>query len=165
MPGCQRLDRRFLRGGGCGRGLRARQRAAAGEQLVDAVDDHLRLERLHQHAVAAGGAGAALVERFEGAGQQQHRDLRQLGIVLDEGGDLVAVALRHADVGQDDVGALGADPLDGLAAVADHDDLDVLVGKGELDDTLDRDAVVGQQKLVGHRTAMPAQRGDAPRPR
>ena len=43
-------------------------------------------------------------------------------IVLDEGRDLVAVALGHADVGEHDVRAIADDPLDRLLAVADHRD-------------------------------------------
>ena len=38
---------------------------------------------------------------------------------------------------------------DRLVAVADRDDLDVLVGKRQLDDALDGDAVVGEQQGVG----------------
>ena len=77
-------------------------------------------------------------------------------IALDEGRDLVAVALGHADVGEDDVRAIGANPLDRLLAVADHRDLDVLVGERELDDALDGHAVVGEQKLVRHGVAIRA---------
>ena len=51
--------------------------AAAGEQILDAADDHLRLERLDQHAVAADGARARLVDRLERAGQQQHGNVRE----------------------------------------------------------------------------------------
>ena len=39
---------------------------------------------------------------------------------------------------------------DGLLAVADGDDLDVLVGERQLDDALNRDAVVGEQQGMRH---------------
>ena len=42
------------------------------------------------------------------------------------------------------------DPLHGQPAVANGHDLEVLVGEGELDDLLDRDAVVRQQYLLAH---------------
>ena len=58
-----------------------RRLAMAGEQILHAADHHLRLERLHEHAVAADRARARLVHRLEGAGQQQHRDVRELRIV------------------------------------------------------------------------------------
>ncbi len=41
---------------------------------------------------------------------------------FDERGDLVAVALRHADVGEHDVGPVRLHALDGLPAVTDRDD-------------------------------------------
>ena len=40
--------------------------------------------------------------------------------------------------------------LDRLIAVADGDHLDVLVGERQLDDPLDRDAVVGKQNSLRH---------------
>ena len=76
------------------------------EQLLHAVDHHLRLERLDQHAVAADRSRArprrpARTRRSAGA----PACARGAAIALDERRDLVAVALRHADVGQDDVRA------------------------------------------------------------
>ena len=144
------VDDAVARLGGCRPDRRRRHRTAAGEQFLDAVDDDLRLERLHQHAVAADLPGTLFVERLERAGEQDHRDVGEPRIVLDERRDLVAVALGHADVGKDDVRAIGDDPLDRLLAVADRRDLDVFVGERELDDALDRHAVVGEKKLVRH---------------
>ena len=56
------------------------------------------------------------------------------------------VALESAQL--EDGTALEA--LDRLIAVADGDHLDVLVREGQLDDALNRDAVVGQQQGVRH---------------
>ena len=53
--------------------------------------------------------------------------MRQLRVVLDERGDLVAIAFRHADVGKDDVGALGPQAIDRLPPVADRGDGDVFI--------------------------------------
>ncbi len=104
-------------------------------------------------------AGPILVQRLEGAGQQDHRNVRQPRIALDEGRDLVAVPLGHADIGEHDVRTIGAHPLDGLTAVADRDDVDVLVRERELDDPLDGDAVIGEQQLVGHGSYTCSMRG------
>ena len=43
---------------------------------------------------------------------------------------LIAVELRHPDVGQDDVGWLLVDELDRFLAIADRDDANVLVITG-----------------------------------
>ena len=71
-------------------------------------------------------------------------------VALDEGRHLVAVLLRHADVGEHDVGAVRDDAVDRLLAVADGRHLDVLVGEGQLDDPLNRHAVVCEQEFVRH---------------
>jgi hypothetical protein len=121
-----------------------------GEEFLHAGNQQLRFERLGQDPVASDRPDPILVHRFERAGQQQHRDLAELGVLLHELGHLEAVPLGHADVRQDDVGMVRADAFDCLLAVANRDDLDVLVRKGQLDDPLDRDAVVGKQELVRH---------------
>jgi hypothetical protein len=110
----------------------------------------LRLERLDQDAIALDFGCARLVHRLECPRQQQHRNVRQVGMRLHEGRDFVAAPLRHADVGQDDVGPLGLDARDRLLAVADCHDLDILARERQLDDALDGHAVVGQQKLLSH---------------
>ena len=47
-------------------------------------------------------------------------------------------------------GGDGLEARDRLIAVADGDDLDVLVGERQLDDALNRDAVVGQEQGLRH---------------
>jgi hypothetical protein len=110
----------------------------------------LRLERLGQEAVAADPGRALLVERLERAGEQQHGDVAEGRVLLDEVAHLVAVLLRHDDVAEDHVGADFLGLLDGEPPVADGCHLEVLVGEGQLDDLLDRDAVVRQQDLLAH---------------
>ena len=95
------------------------------------------------------------VDRLERAGQQHHRNVGKGRRPLDEGRHLVAVAFGHADVGQDDVGTIALDALDRVSAVADGDDLDVLVGERQLDDTLNRDGIIGEQQLVRHAIMIP----------
>jgi hypothetical protein len=63
---------------------------------------------------------------------------------------VVAVLARHADVGEHNVGWRRHELGDGLIAVADGDDGHVLVGKRQLDDALNRGAVVGQEQGVRH---------------
>ena len=72
------------------------------------------------------------------------------GFVLMLLADLVAVLLRHDDVAQHDVRADLGQLLEGEPAVAHGDDVEVLVREGELDDLLDRDAVVREQDLLAH---------------
>lgn len=64
--------------------------------------------------------------------------------------DLVARPPGHRDVHQHDVGRLAVDGLDSLITVADRNHIDVFIGERELDDPLNRDAVVGEQELVWH---------------
>ena len=71
-------------------------------------------------------------------------------MILDEGRDLVAAPPGRPDIGKDDVGPLGRQPLDRLLPVVDGDDLDVLGREHQLDDALDGGAAVGEQELVAH---------------
>ena len=120
------------------------------EQLLDPRDDELRFERFGQHAVAPGGGRLRLIHRLERAGQQQDRNVLQPRRLLDVLRHLVPGPPGHADVDQHDVGRVRLDSLDRLIAVADGDDLDVLVGEGQLDDALNRHAVVGEKKSLRH---------------
>ena len=122
----------------------------AAEQLLDAADDQLRLERLRQDAVAREGVGARWIDRLGRAGQEHDRDVRQPRRVLHVRGDFVAVFSRHADVGQHDVGRLGIETRDRLVAIAHRHDLDVFVGERKLDHALNRDAVVREQESMRH---------------
>jgi hypothetical protein len=120
------------------------------QQVAHAADHHLGLERLDQDAVATHGTRPNFVHRFEGPRQEQHGNMRQRRIRLDEGGDLVAVALGHPDVGEDDVRPIRLDALDRLTTVPHGQDLHVFVGKRQLDDALNGDAVIGEQQLWRH---------------
>ena len=59
-----------------------RNRAPAREQLLDAVDHDLRLERLHQHTVAPDLPGTLLVQRLERAGEEDHGNAGHRGSFL-----------------------------------------------------------------------------------
>ena len=94
-------------------------------------------------------ARACFVDRLERAGQQQDRNVLQLGRLLDEHGDFIAITFRHSDIRQDDVGRILLHPVDRLLPIADGNDLDVFLGKRQFDDALDRDAIVCEQQLWG----------------
>jgi hypothetical protein len=128
-------------------------RGCALDQILDARDHLLRFERLHEHAVAVHLPGACLVDRLERTGEEQHRNVGEVGPPLDEGRDVVAAALGHADVGQHDVWQFDGNPRDRLLAVSDSYHLHVLAGERQLDDTLNRHAVVGEQELVRHKSS------------
>ena len=128
---------------------------AAGEEILDSTDDHLGFEWFHENTVASDRTRARFVDRFERAGEQHDGDVRQRGVAFDERRHVVAITFRHPDVGQHDVRAIPLGSLDRLLAVAYSDDLHVLVRKRKLDDALDRDAVIGQQQLVGHGYMIP----------
>ena len=135
-----------------GRGVVLIVRVAAWfEQVLDLGDQRLRLERLGQEPVAADAGGPVLVERLEGAGEEQDRDVGQRRRLLDEVADLVAVLLRHDDVAEDEVRTHVLDLLDRQAPVPHRHDLEVLVRERQLDDFLDGDAVVRKQDLLAHR--------------
>jgi hypothetical protein len=95
------------------------------------------------------------VDRFERAGEQDHGNVRGGRVPFDERRDLIAVALGHADIRENDVGAIALHPLDRFLPVADGRDLHVLVRERQLDDALNRHAVIGQQELVRHASMIP----------
>ena len=122
----------------------------AGEERVHLVDQRLRLEGLRDVAVGAGARGALLVERLEGAGQEQHRNVSRGRVGLDRLADLVAVLARHHDVGEDHVRPRLARARDRVVAVVHGEEHDVLVREADADDLLDRHAVVGKEQGLGH---------------
>ena len=126
------------------------RRALARQQFLHPFDHLLRLEGFRKHAVTAGGRGFHLVHGLERTGQQENGNVRQARRLFDVIGHLVAVLAGHTDIGQDNIGRRGLEMGNRLVAVADGDDLDVLVGKRQFDDALDGDAVVSQKKGVRH---------------
>ena len=124
--------------------------APVGRAALHPADDQLRLERLRQHAVAAGRRRSRVIDRLERARQQDDGNVGEPGGFFDVLRDLVAVLAGHADVGQHDVRRRGVEARDRLVAVADRDDLDVLVRERQLDDALNGDAVVGEEERMGH---------------
>ena len=123
---------------------------ALAEQFFDPRDDELRFERLGQHPVAPGGRRLRLIHGLERPGQQQDRNVPQPRRLLDVVRHLVSGPPGHADIDQHDIGRLRFDALDRLIAVADGDDLDVLVCEGQLDHALNGHAVVGEKKSLRH---------------
>jgi hypothetical protein len=108
------------------------------------------LEGLGEHAVTARAGRPGSVNRFEGAGQEHHGDVRKPRRLLHVRGHFVAGLPRHSHVDQDDVRRDRVEPGNGLIAVTDGHDVDILVGEGQLDHTLNRHAVVGQEQSLWH---------------
>ena len=101
-------------------------------------------------SVASAFRNPVLIDRLEGSGQQQDRNVCELWRLLDVARDFVTVLARHRHIGKDDVRWMHVHARDGLVAVADGDDLDALVGKCQFDYALNRGAVVGQKQGPGH---------------
>jgi hypothetical protein len=64
--------------------------------------------------------------------------------------NFVSVPARHPDVGQHDVRRGCVDPRNRLVAVADRDHGDRFTGERQLDDALDRHAVIDKEKGLRH---------------
>jgi hypothetical protein len=71
------------------------------------------------------------------------------------GQPLAVEAARHDDVGQNEIGAQVAQPLERLATGSDRLDPDVGLAEGELDDLAHGDAVVRQENGSPHVPPLP----------
>ena len=124
------------------------------DQFFDFVDEALGFERLRDDGVATCFVGAIRIERLEGSGEKDDRDVAVLRMRFDVLADLIAVLLRHDDVGEDDVGSHLSELLQGFGPVVDRCDLVIPVGKRQLDDLLDGDTVVSEKYLFRHGSAL-----------
>ena len=102
----------------------------------------MRLERFCEHIARAGRIRADLIDRLECAGQQDHGNVGKLRPAFYIRCHFITIALGHIDVSQHDVKMIGIQALNRELPVADRRDFDVLVGKSELDDALNRDTVI-----------------------
>jgi hypothetical protein len=118
--------------------------------VPDAGNQHLRIEGLDEHARAARRPRSCVIDRIERAGEQDHRNVCQRRRLPHVQRDLVSVTSRHADVGEEDIGRIVAQPEHRRLAIADRDDVDGFIGKRLLDDALDRETVVSQQEFLSH---------------
>ena len=162
VAGGDERDRGRPRGqlaGGDARRPRSRRRRSGGsrpglgraaQQLADLGDQRLGLEGLREEAVASDAIRPILVERLERPREKENGNVGEGRRLLDELADLVAVLLGHDDVAENHVRTHFLDPLHGEPAVAHRDHVEVLVGESQLDDLLDRDAVVRQKDLLAH---------------
>ncbi len=119
-------------------------------QLSYAGHDLLRLERLHEHAVALHLLRPCIVYGLEGSSQQEHGNVAQIGSPLHERGDVIPASLGHPDIGQNDIRPFDRNTRDGLLPVAHADHLHVLARERQLDDSLNGHAVIGEQELMSH---------------
>jgi hypothetical protein len=110
-----------------------------------------RNERLFQHAIGSDPLGLVLVEWIERTDQQNHRNVPEAGILLDEFADLVAIAHGHENISQDNVGVNFAKLSHGGFTITDCDDADALVFQGQRYHLLDVTVVVRNEDC-GHVT-------------
>ena len=103
------------------------------QQLVYRLDDDLRLERFDKDRVVTDLPRPIFVNQFERPGQKHDGNVRQRGILLNEGCDLVAITLRHAGIGQHDIRQIRGDSIERLLSILDRDHPDILVGERQLD--------------------------------
>jgi hypothetical protein len=76
--------------------------------------------------------------------------VRQVWPALDERGHVIPASLGHPDISEHDIGPFDRDTRDGLFAISDGDDLHILSRERQLDDALNRYAVIGEQEFVRH---------------
>jgi len=100
------------------------------------------VERFRDDGVRPRAVGAGPVERLEGAGQHDDRDVRTVRQPLDGLAELVPRETRHHGVGENHVGREIRKKRRGLVAASHRPQLPVRSGKRELDDLLDRQTVV-----------------------
>jgi hypothetical protein len=129
-----------------------RGRWPRGQQVPHLIDERLCLKRLRQEAVHACLPAARFVERLVVARQQQHGDVREVRIVLHRGAEVVAVLPRHERVDEDQVRAHLARPRQRFVHGLRSSDGHVLLTKAQLDNFVDRHAVVCQQEALRHPT-------------
>src|SRR5205823_3756353 len=123
---------------------------AAAEEIFHPRDHVLWFKGLCENPIAPRLHCLGLVHGLESTGQQHDRNVSQPRRLLDMSRYLVPRPAWHADVRQHNIRGIRLDALDRLIAVTDRDDLDILVGKRQLDDALNRDAVVGEKQGLRH---------------
>jgi hypothetical protein len=104
-------------------------------------------------SVGAGRTCAVLVERFEGAGQEQHGNVLGVRIALERLADLVAALAGHHHVRQHHVGSQLASLGDRIEPVVHGGELEILGGEDHPDHLADGDRVIGDEHTFGHRSA------------
>src|SRR5688572_26079645 len=121
------------------------------EELVDALHELPRAERLRDVVVRAHVESQLLIDVPALRGEEDHRGLLRGGVRLDRLADLVAVELRHHDVQHDEVRLLGLHPLERLLSVQRRDHFVALHPQAEIEDVDDVDLIVDHEDLsLGH---------------
>src|SRR2546425_4380059 len=134
------------------RSLHHRRYARACQRGLDHRDQRIcRHERLLQYSIRADALRLLFVQRIKRSHQQDHRDVSQLRVRLDELADLVAVAHGHENIREHEVRPqIGNLPYGGFA-IADGNNVDTLILQGRRNHLLDVAVVVSNQN-PGHRT-------------
>ncbi len=125
-------------------------RCALREDLVHAIHEHLGLERLGDVSGCLYLVCACLVEGFECPGQQQHRCIREVGVIPNSRANFVAALSGHDDVGEDDVRVALTRAGYGVVAVVHAYNFNVLVDEAQSYELLNHDTVVSEQQCSRH---------------
>ena len=123
-----------------------------GEQMAHPRDQVLRLERLADQFIGMDREGAFGHPLVDHARHQDHRGLPKARMLLDVLADLVAVASRHDDVGDDDVRGAVVHQVHGAAGVMAGDDVKVFAAEGDFNHLAHGCAIVDEidHRLCAH---------------
>ncbi len=102
-------------------------------------------ERFGEVFVGTGQSSASTVEEPVLAGEHDHWNAAEMGVVFDEGAGLVAIQAWHHHIHQDEVGTFVGGEGQGLEAVAGGDDLVTGLLQQGLSGSPDGSAVVHHQ--------------------
>ena len=133
-------------------GFRGRGRSGAftRNQTLDCFDQVLGFERFGDDLRTPGGQGSIPIEGLERPGHQHDGQMKAGGIALDRLTDGIPVGAGHDRVADDDVRAARGEFFQQLVAARRGDDLEIGIGKGQFDDFLDRQTVIGEQDGFAH---------------
>jgi hypothetical protein len=122
---------------------RWRRRSRGGRETSHSIDQLFGLEWLGNDFGAADGYRPVTIEGLEGPGQQDDREVEEIRARFDFLTHVIAVTSRHDDVADHQIRSNFGEPLEKIVTARHCYDFIFRVGKCELNDLLDGEAVVG----------------------
>ena len=119
------------------------------EDVLDPREEEFLVVRLHDEIVRAALEPAQDVLGIGQRGEQDDRQLRELRVVLDPLAKLVAIHLRHVDVGDHERGDTGMDRRQRFAAIARGGDAVAVALEGAVQDHRLSRAVLDDENAEG----------------
>jgi hypothetical protein len=95
--------------------------------------------------IGADGVGALAIKRLEGAGQQEDRNAGGHRVALHFLANFIAAGFGHDDIQKSDVRSHFLNFPQGQCSIAHGEDLVIALGKGQLNNLLNGDAVVSKE--------------------